>query len=124
MSIDRDIARICNFFLRSPEWVQQEVDRDGEAVRSIRKLSIVPDASGVFWMHGVVLLPSGRKLDGVFVVDTDSGGELLASYWRHGDEWYSQDDVDLPAALGLSREEMFPYDYALTVPLEKDIYHS
>jgi len=122
--VSGEVARILNFFLNAPEWVQRETEQYGEIVRTVKKIAKVPNRSGIYWMHGSVILRLENKVDAVFVVDSDAGGKLLQSYWHVGNVWYAQEDPELPAALGLGREEMFPYDYMFTVPLERDSFHT
>jgi hypothetical protein len=107
--------------LEAPEWVQQEVQRNGQARRVPKKVTRIPDMSGVYWIGGVVLLPDKSPVPAVLVTDTDAGGELLKTFWYVDERWYEQSDPDLPKALKTTK--LFPYDYKFNVPLERDIFH-
>lgn len=85
--------------------------------------NIIPKASGVYWVHGATVVRSGLEIDSVFQVDTDSGGTLLTIFWWINETWYKHDDEGAVSALGLSKEEIFPFDWRFTVPLEEDIFH-
>jgi len=122
MPLDRDTSRVCNFFLAASEWVQQEVERNGEVRRVPKKLAKLPDQSGVYWVSGTIVLPTKQRVAAVLVVDTDAGGELLNTFWFVDGKWYEQADPELPKAL--STPDLFPYDYNFNVPLERDVFHN
>jgi hypothetical protein len=110
-----------NMMRGSPSFVLRQTGEDGSA--DVLKPERVPANDGIYWVAGTTVLKSGRELSSVFCVDTDSGGELLAAFWWIDGKWYSQQDDATLRALGLSRSEVFPYDWRYHVPLTEDIYH-
>jgi hypothetical protein len=118
MPLDPAIARRCNFFLNAPDWVMREQAGKTVAVR----LPGVPDDGNLYWVGGTVIAKSGIQVPAVFT--TTGRGELHASFWRVGTEWFASDDPALPVALGSDRRELWPFDYRFNVPVERDTYHS
>lgn len=86
-------------------------------------LNEIPSSSGVYWVGGTTVASSGREIDSVFRVDTDSGGNLLSIYWWINEQWYEHDDDESLSALGLPKEEVFPFDWRFAVPLQHDTFH-
>lgn len=118
---DTDIRQRLNLVRTSNSFVLQEDGERGEA--NVLSIEVVPSASGVYWIAGKTIAKSGREIESVFRVDTDSGGTLISVFWWIDGNWYEHEDEDVPEALGLSRDEVFPFDWRFAVPLEKDIFH-
>jgi hypothetical protein len=38
-------------------------------------------------------------------------------------KWYRHEDADALTSLGLSIEQVFPFDWRFAIPLEEDIFH-
>jgi len=122
MITDAELLQDLQFLNSQPSWVYRELP--GEDRAELLEPATVPAETGVYWIAGETTLHAGRKLESVFCVDTDAGGELVSVFWKIGDHWYRHDDTDTLAALELSQDEVFPFDWSYVVPLEEDIYHS
>jgi hypothetical protein len=83
----------------------------------------VPDKDGTYWVPGDTRLKSGQAAQSVFRVDTNSGGELLSVYWFIDSNWYEHQDADAYARLGVSRDDVFPFDWTYGIPLDRGVYH-
>ena len=121
MISDNDMRQRLNLVRTARSFVLQEVGATGEA--NVASLSVVPKSSGIYWVPGKTILKSGRTIESVFRVDTDAGGTLVSAYWWIDGMWYAQEDVDAINAIGVSRDQIFPFDWAYDVPLEEDIFH-
>jgi hypothetical protein len=117
MSLSAKLTKRCNFFPNAPEWVMRE-----EAERTVvLKLTSIPSDEFLYWVGGRVILAVGTELPAVFTIA--GSGEIHQCFWLVGNEWFNQGDPALPSALGLRREQMFPYDWRLAVALDHDSYH-
>ncbi len=85
---------------------------------SIECLTRIPLEDAFYYVGGIATGTNGRTVDSVLYLDTR--GEVFAAYWLVKDVWYSQDDDDLFAQLGVERGEFFPVHYELAIPLEYD----
>jgi len=118
---DTELCQHLNLLRTQTSFVYHEDSRQDRM--TCERPKVVPRASGVYWVGGMTVVKSGREIDSVFRVDTDSGGTLVSIYWWINGKWYKHEDGDALSALGLSKEEVFPYDWRFTVPLEEDIFH-
>lgn len=121
MILDTDMRQRLNLVRTARSFVLQEVGTNGEA--NVSSVKVVPKSNGVFWVPGKTILKAGRKIESVFRVDTDNGGTLASIYWWIGNAWYQHDDGDALAAIGLPKDDVFPFDWQYDVPLEEDIFH-
>lgn len=121
MIFEKDLIQRLNLLRTSKKFVFKEIGKNGEA-EVITPISI-PYSSGVYWISGITILKSNKELESVFVVDTDTGGTLLAVYWWINKNWYEQSDDEVYSALNDRRDNIFPFDWRYNVKLEKDIYH-
>jgi hypothetical protein len=121
MDIEADLAKRLNLLRSSPTFILKDLGSNGK--QHVVTTKLIPENSGSYWVAGRTTLKNGRVVEAVFNVDTGSGGSLLAIFWFIGKEWYRHDDHRACEALNLSREEIFPFDWDLAVPLEKDIFH-
>jgi hypothetical protein len=121
MIFEKDLLQRLNLLRTSKKFVFKEIGKDGEA--EVITPIYIPSASGVFWISGVTILKSNKELESVFIVDTDTGGTLLAVYWWINHNWYEQNDDEVFSVINDSRDNIFPFDWRYNVKLEKDIYH-
>jgi len=121
MISNTDLVKHLNLLRTSKRFVMREIGDSGEAEVFVSPL--VRSATGMYWMAGTTALSNGREIESVFHVDTDAGGELLATYWWIDDQWFKHDDKAAYVALGLTRKEVFPFDWRFAVPLEVDVFH-
>lgn len=119
---DTEMRQRLNLVRTSGSFVLQEVGEQGDA--NVLSVKIVPKASGVYWIGGTTVAKSGLEIDSVFRVDTNSGGTLLSTFWWVDGAWYKHEDNEPLIVLGLSKKDVFPFDWQFTVPLEEDIFHS
>ena len=121
MSLVRDdeTRRMLNLLVASPTFVLAERDDDPE----IRSLESIPSNSGFYWVAGTSTFAGGREVSSVFVVDSDAGGELWRVYWLLEAGWFESTDEAALEAAGLTRGEVFPFDWRLAVPLQRDVFH-
>jgi hypothetical protein len=122
MITDPELGKDLQFLNSQRSWVYREIPE--ENVAQVLSPPSIPKATGVYWIAGETVLHCGRRLDSVFQVDTDSGGELMSVYWHIGGQWYKHDDEDVLRALEVSRDDVFPFDWSFAVPLEEDVFHS
>ena len=118
---DTDMCQRLNLVRTSGSFVVRETGDLGEA--EVLSVKVVAKGQGICWVGGTSILKSGRDVESVFRVDTDSGGTLVSVYWWIGGNWYEHDDADALTALGLSRDQVFPFDWRFCVALEEDIFH-
>ena len=121
MKLDNDLIQLLNLLQMSNDFVLHEIGENGEV--EVVNPSEVPANTGVYWVYARIILKSQKHIDGVFRLDTDSGGSHLEVFWSVKDQWFRQDDSDLLSALGGNRADIFPYDWKYGVPLEEDLYH-
>ena len=110
-----------NMLRISPSFVLRQTSADGSA--DVIKLDKIPANDGIYWVAGSTTLKCGKQISSVFCVDTDSGGTVESIFWWIEGRWYEQQDEAALRALGLMREDAFPYDWKYHVPLTEDIYH-
>lgn len=115
---DRDLIQSLNLLRAAPTFVFREYGNRLE----VAQVSRVPNDGSVYWVSGESLLPTGLSIPSVFVVE-HGGGNLIGVYWFLDSTWYKPNDADALAALGLSRQEAFPFDWRYAVPVENDSYH-
>lgn len=121
MITDNDMRQRLNLVRTSGSFVLQGDGSQGEA--NVVSMTVVPKASGVCWVGGTTIVKSGREIESVFRVDTNSGGTLMSIFWWIDGKWYKHEDADALSALGLSKDEVFPFDWRFAIPLEEDIFH-
>ncbi len=121
MISDTDMCQRLNLVRTFGSFVLQEVGGEGDA--NVISVKAVPKATGVYWIGGTTVAKSGVEIDSVFRVDTNTGGTLLSVFWWISGKWYKHEDDDALVALGLLKEEAFPFDWRFTTPLEEDIFH-
>lgn len=106
----------------SPQFAIWDEKGDGNAI--VKSLEVVPDKRGVFWISGVTTFNAGQNIQSGFIVDTNSGGTLLDVYWLIGKNWWNfQERPAVIKALKLSEDQVFPFDWRFSIPLENDIFH-
>ncbi|KAA0140875.1 hypothetical protein FYZ48_06275 [Gimesia chilikensis] len=110
-----------NLLASSPTFVLRESGDQGEM--DVLNPNQIADDSGIYWIHGLTLLPSGKRILSVFRVDTGAGGALCGVFWHDGANWFSHDEEDALAALKVAGEQITPFDWKLSVPLERDTFH-
>ena len=118
MPVDDTPRRWCNTIHGTPRSVFWE--KPGSDVE-VAWPEVIPADTGLYWVAGTTTVACGREVASVFIVDTDSSGELSAVFWTVEDgEWIDSQDEDAPARLGLERSEVFPFDWSYAIPLEQD----
>lgn len=115
---NRDLIQSLNLLRTAPTFVFREHENRLEVVQLPR----IPNDGSVYWISGESLLPVGRHIPSAFVVE-HGGGNLVAVYWWIEGKWRTPSDGDALAALGLRRDEVFPFDWRYAVPVENDAYH-
>lgn len=118
---DADIIQRLNLLSSSPSFVLRENGDHGEM--DVLNPKRIADGSGIYWVHGLTILPSGRSIPSVFRVDTGAGGSLCSVFWHNGASWFNHDEEDALAALNVAGEQVTPFDWELSVPLERDAFH-
>jgi hypothetical protein len=119
---DDELRRRLTLIESSKTFVLKEVGDDGTA--SVQTCQVIPNDDGIYWVHGKTKLKNGRELPSVFRVDTNAAGDLLSVYWLLDGDWYEHDSADTFSALGIERDDAFPFDWSYTTPLENDAFHS
>ncbi|WP_146511700.1 hypothetical protein [Thalassoglobus neptunius] len=122
MITDTELRQDLQFLSGQKSWVYKEVA--GQDKAEVLTPSVIAKESGVYWVAGETTLHGGRKLESVFRVDTNAGGSLVSVFWKIADQWYRHDEPDALEKLDLPKDEVFPFDWSLAVPLEEDIFHS
>lgn len=117
-----ELRRRLNLIESSGSFILREVGNDGEA--EVKAVEVVPKDDGVYWIGGETTLKTNTSLRSVFRVDTGAGGSLLTVYWLIEGTWYEHDSPGTFAALGVARDDAFPFDWRFKVPLEDDAFHS
>lgn len=120
--LDPDTIRRLNLLHRSPEFVIHEDSPSGAG--ELLVVETIPDRQGVFWVSGRTVFQDGVSLPAVFRIDTDGGGELLATYWLLRGNWFHQSAPEATAILGEIGTPIFPYDWHFNVPLARDIFRA
>ena len=120
MVTDLELIERLNLPRTSPSSVLKENSRSGE-IEAIQ-ISEIPKDRALYWVAGVSVLATGRKISSVFRV-SNGGGGLVDVYWFIDGAWYASGDADAPAALGAVRDDVIPFDWAYAVPVANDIYH-
>lgn len=117
-----ELRRRLNLVDSSGSFVLREVGNDGKA--EVKTITVVPKDDGVYWVGGETTLKTGKSLRSVFRVDTGAGGSLLTVFWHIEGSWYEHDSPETYGALGIKRDDAFPFDWSFKVPLEDDAFHS
>ena len=112
------MRRRLNLLRGSPRFVIRGSRR---GVTSLLAPRVVPNADGMYWVHGVTTARSGREIESVFRLDTDSGGELYGVDWLIEGQWHESTDLEAIARPGGSAA-VLPFAYRHSVPLERDIH--
>jgi hypothetical protein len=120
MTVDSELAKTLNLPRTSPAFALKQIGNDGSL--EVIQLRKIPADSAIYWVSGTSKLASGRDVPSVFVI-ADGGGSLIKVYWYVGDRWFHSDDADALDALGLSRDEVFPFDWSYALPVANDVYH-
>ena len=118
---DAELIKDLNFISGQPTWVYHELAN--EDMVNLLRLQRVPYQTGIYWIAGESTLASGKRLGSVFRVDSDAGGSLATVYWKINDMWFRHDDTAALEALGLVKNDVFPFDWSFAVPLEEDHFH-
>jgi len=118
MALDPETKKWLNLLRSSPGFVLKDKPDGGAQVVSPKQ---VPGSDGFYWVHGKTVLHSGRVLESVFHLDTDSGGELNEIFWWIEGSWYDHRDPEARGMLG-SDADIFPFDWSYSVPLEEDAH--
>jgi len=119
---DTTLLQWLNLLNLSPDFVIRHGNENESSTTTA--IPLVPKDDGDYWIAGVTILANGNRLDSVFIVDTNSGGELSSVYWKIDNKWW--DFFERPAvfaALSLNEKDVFPFDWQFSVPLEEDIFH-
>jgi len=119
MTLDLETKKWLNLLRSSPSFVLKDKPDGGAQVVSPQR---VPASDGFYWVHGETVLPSGKVLESVFHLDTNSGGELHEVYWWIDGSWYDHRNTEALALLGPDAE-ISPFDWSYSVPLENDVFH-
>lgn len=122
MITDGELRQDLSFLCGQESWVYREMP--GQSKAEVLSAKSIPKETGVYWVAGESKLHSGRKVESVFRVDTNAGGSLVSVFWRVNGQWHSHDDADTLTALGMAKDEVFPFDWSLAVSLEEDVLHS
>lgn len=118
---DSDIIQRLKMLADSPSFVLRESGEHGEM--NVSNPTQIADKTGIYWVHGFTILPSGKRIPSVFRVDTGAGGSLCGVYWHDGECWFNHDDDEALVALRISEGQITPFDWQLSVPLERDEFH-
>jgi len=120
MLIDRNLVKMLNLINDQPQFVARETKN---GAFDVLRPGVLPNNDGFYWVAGITRLRSGRELESVFVIDTDSGAEQANVFWRHGGVWYQHAEVDtLLGELHLSHGDFFPYEWKYYVKVANDIH--
>jgi len=119
MVTDSELVKVLNLPRTSPSFAYRQCTDDS---LDVIQPSIIPKDDSTYWVAGRSTLPNGQELESVFVIE-NGGGNLVSIYWFIDDSWYASDDGDVLNALGLPREEVFPFDWQYSIPVENDVYH-
>jgi hypothetical protein len=120
MPVDLHLEKWLNLVRTSPRFVLKDTPDGGAKVLPLDR---VPANDGFYWVHGRTILASGRTLESVFHVDTDSHGKLHGAYWWINQSWVSSQDPDVESLLG-AKGQIFPFNWEFSVPLEEDVHRS
>jgi len=118
---ERQLHQALQFLVAQDGWVMRDIPKQNKS--EVLSLRLIPKSSGAYWISGNTRLRCGRDILSVFRVDTDSGGTLTTVFWKIGPNWYRHDDLDTLGALELPKEEVFPFGWSFSIPLEEDIFH-
>lgn len=121
MISDTDICQRLNLVRNSGSFVLKETGTQGEA--DVLSLNQIPKNNGIYWLGGKTVLKSGRELESVFRVDTDTGGTLVSVYWLINGGWHMHEEESALNALGLAKDDVFPFDWSYSIELEEDNFH-
>jgi len=119
MVTDTQLTRTLNLPRISPAFAYRQHE-DGSL--DVLQPSIIPNDDSIYWVAGHSTLANGHELVSVFIIE-HGGGNVLAIYWFEDNSWYKSDDPDVPAALGLQKVDIYPFDWQYAIPVENDIYH-
>ena len=118
MDVDAELAKCFNFLKTNPDFVLKNTSDGGADVLAPEQ---VPANDGFYWIFGRAVLSSGRELESVFHVDTDSSGELCAVFWLIDGTWESSQAPQVVDRLG-GPASVFPVTWHFAVPLEQDVH--
>ncbi len=121
MISDLELRQTLGLLSTQKSWIYREIS-DQDEMQVIR-LASVPKESGICWVAGTTELRCGRHVESVFRADTDAGGEFVTVFWSIEGQWYHHDDTDALTSLGMTKNEVFPFDWSFAVPLEHDVFH-
>lgn len=119
--IDPEFIKYLNLVQSSPSFVVRIEKKTG--VATVSNPTVIPDKSGEYLLHGTTTLKGGRKVESIFHIDTDTDGTLRAIYWKVAKSWINSQEANAASVLALDPSEIFPFDWAFSIPLEHDIFH-
>jgi hypothetical protein len=120
VAVPESEIKLLNLIRSSPSFVLWMNPPDAGA--TVKRMDVVPADTGVYWVAGVTIASGGRELESAFAVDS-SGGELISVFWFVDGRWIQSTDDAALHALGLERNQVFPFDWRFAVPFECDFFH-
>lgn len=111
-----------NLLHGSPSFVIRIDPQDGRAM--VLQVEVIPHDDGIYWVAGTTVIKRGDSIPSVFEIDTSSGGEFVAVYWKMNGTWISSSDKEkVFNVLGADERDVFPFDWSYSVKLAHDIFH-
>lgn len=88
----------------------------------VLQIAEIPEDGRDYWVHATVTFACGQTASAAFLIGS-GGGSHHSIKIRANDHWFDSDAPELPERLGLTREQIFPFDWQYSVPVANDIYH-
>jgi len=120
-AIDSELIKYFNLLADSPSFA---IRIDAKTHKStLSNPTQIPDSDGEYLVHGITVTACGTEIVSVFMVNTNSGGTIQAVYWRAHARWIDSQDERVSTFLNIERDDIFPFDWKFSIPLENDIFH-
>lgn len=116
---DKDLIQSLNLVRGSRQFVLR-CHEDGSM--DVLNLGLIPKDEFTYLVYAQISLPNGLTLPSVVHI-AEGGGSTIQFYLFVGDAWYKPEDTQIPTKLNISHEEIYPFDWKYSVPVENDIYH-
>ena len=124
MIIKKELVQFLNLVHLTPGFVIHETDQTSTGSEFIN-VQTIPNNDGIYWVPGKVIFKNLDEHDAVFVVDTNSGGSFLEVFLYLDKKWWDliHRDPHLFDVLHVDKDDVFPFDWTFSIPLEYDMYH-
>ena len=116
-----EFVQFLNLLEDSPSFVIRIDEKSQKG--TVSNPASVSDGDGNYLIHGTTIAACGAEITSVFSVNTNAGGEISAIYWKTSNGWMDNQDPTALKALDFAQSEMYPFDWAFSVPLDNDIFH-